>query len=300
MQNITILDGGMGQELVRRTTREITPLWSADIMLNEPALVRDLHLEFIDSGADVITLNTYTATPQRLERDASISMLEPLHAAAMKAAKEAVALSGKDEVKIAGCLPPLVASYHPDLAPGYEQMLSSYQKLVALQAPASDIFICETMASIKEARAACTVAKASGKVVWVAFTLTDDDSGQLRSGEPLSTAIAEIGKLAPDAVLLNCSRPEAINAALPMLEKAECKTGIYANGFTSVNSLYPGTTVESLDKRKDLTPDMYADHALYWAGKGIDIIGGCCEIGPGHIAAVKEKLDNLITQKKSE
>ncbi|MFT4845855.1 MAG: S-methylmethionine-dependent homocysteine/selenocysteine methylase, partial [Cellvibrionaceae bacterium] len=68
MNPITLLDGGMGQELLRRSSRAITPLWSADIMLNEPKLVRDLHRDFIASGAQVITLNTYSATPQRLAR----------------------------------------------------------------------------------------------------------------------------------------------------------------------------------------------------------------------------------------
>ncbi|MFT4997865.1 MAG: S-methylmethionine-dependent homocysteine/selenocysteine methylase, partial [Flavobacteriales bacterium] len=79
---ITLLDGGMGQELLRRSSRVVTPMWSADIMLNEPTLVRDLHREFIDSGARVITLNTYTATPQRLQRENQLGQLKFLHQAA--------------------------------------------------------------------------------------------------------------------------------------------------------------------------------------------------------------------------
>lgn len=58
MSNITLLDGGMGQELLRRSKRPATPMWSADIMLNEPNLVSDLHYDFIQAGASVITLNT--------------------------------------------------------------------------------------------------------------------------------------------------------------------------------------------------------------------------------------------------
>ena len=75
---ITLLDGGMGQELLARSQREITTMWSADIMLHEPELVRDLHLDFINAGAQVITLNTYTATPQRLAKNNALAQLSSL------------------------------------------------------------------------------------------------------------------------------------------------------------------------------------------------------------------------------
>lgn len=290
MRSVLLLDGGMGQALIHRSQRPVTPMWSADIMLNEPELVQTLHQEFISSGAQVITLNTYTATPQRLKRDASIDDLEPLHRAAMKAAKQAVRLAGKDDVRIAGCLPPLMASYHPESSPDMAESLATYRELVRLQAPASDLFICETMASITEAKAACSAAKETGKDVWVAFTVSDDAGSRLRSGELVTDALAQICPLQPDAILLNCSTPEAINVALPALTKTSIQFGIYANGFTSIESLYPGTTVESLSVRKDLDPEHYAQLALSWAQQGAAIIGGCCEITPQHIKAVDKIL----------
>ncbi len=66
---IVLTDGGMGQELIRRSGKEPTPLWSARVLLDEPELVRDLHVDFIRAGARVITINTYSATPERLARD---------------------------------------------------------------------------------------------------------------------------------------------------------------------------------------------------------------------------------------
>jgi S-methylmethionine-dependent homocysteine/selenocysteine methylase len=92
MKPITLLDGGMGQELLSRSTRAITRLWSADIMLNEPKLVRDLHCDFILSGARVITLNTYTATPERLGHENLLDKIEGLHKSAMHAATTAIEL----------------------------------------------------------------------------------------------------------------------------------------------------------------------------------------------------------------
>lgn len=288
-----ILDGGMGQELLARSTREVTTMWSADIMLHEPQIVTDLHYDFIQAGAQIITLNTYTATPQRLALNNASDKLEILHSLAGIAAQEAItryANSKPEQIQIAGCLPPLVASYHPDRSPEYAESLTTYRQLVELQAPYSDLYICETMSSIIEAKAACTAAKESGKPVWLAFSVCDDNPTQLRGGDALVDAIAELVPEYTDTVLLNCSRPEAIEQALPLLADKVKHIGVYANGFTSITSLYPGTTVKSLTTRKDLDPQEYAQHALLWAKAGATIIGGCCEIGPAHIKVLSETL----------
>jgi S-methylmethionine-dependent homocysteine/selenocysteine methylase len=290
MSKVTLLDGGMGQELLRRSSRKVTPLWSADIMLNEPLLVRDLHREFIDSGARVITLNTYTATPQRLKRDGELGQLTHLHQQAMNAAKDAIEIAEYKNVAIAGCLPPLVASYRPDVSLSFEDSLDTYRRLVELQAPASDVFICETMSSITEARAACTAAIESGKPVWLALTVSDKHQAQLRSGESLESALLALDSFDTQATLLNCSPPEAISACWTLLNNKQRKIGAYANGFVSIDSLYPGDTVEELEMRQDLSPEQYAEHAISWARNGATIIGGCCEIGPAHIKALHNKL----------
>lgn len=295
---MTILDGGMGQELIKRTSRKLTPLWSADVMLHEPNLVRDVHAEFIENGAEVITLNTYTATPQRLTRDGSIELLKPLHEAAIKAARESIAQSGKPHTQIAACLPPLVASYHPDDTMPFEEALGSYQQLVDLQKSAANLFLCETMSSIKEAKAACTAAKETSKPVWIAFSVSDTEPALLRGGERIADAIKELSQLEPQMIMLNCSRPEAINAALneihSLLVERKIPFGVYANGFKAVDELYPGDTVENLAQRKDLSPKKYAEYALAWAQQGASVIGGCCEISPLHIKAVSEAVKRKI------
>jgi S-methylmethionine-dependent homocysteine/selenocysteine methylase len=261
-------------------------------MLNEPTLVRDLHRDFIDSGARVITLNTYTATPQRLARENELARIDGLHQAAMCAAIDAIDLAQRNDVAIAGCLPPLVASYRSDVSLSFEESLASYRRLVELQSPASNVFLCETMASITEATAACTAGLESGKPVWVGLTVSDTEPEQLRSGEPLSDAVQALESLGADAILLNCSQPEAISAAWKPLNNAKARIGAYANGFISIASLHPGGTVEALEARQDLDPQQYADHALGWVRNGASIIGGCCEIGPAHIKALHERLCN--------
>ena len=289
-QKITILDGGMGQELLKRSSKEATPLWSTQVMMDEPDIVRDLHADFIRAGSRVITLNAYTMTPERLARDANIEDFERLQLAAVSAATSARTSVGIPGVKIAGCLPPLVASYHSEVAPEYEAMLESYAKIIAVQAPHVDVFLCETMSSIAEAKAALISAKKSGLPVWVSLTPQDNDKGLLRSGESLEDAVAMLDEFGADAKLLNCSKPEAITASWSKMKSDDGLTGAYANGFTSIDSLKPGGVVTSLVSRSDLNPAAYAEFALQWAKDGAGLIGGCCEVGPAHIAELAKRL----------
>lgn len=284
----------MGQELIKRANVKATPLWSAQVMLEQPALVRDLHLDFINAGAKVITLNNYTATPGRLARDASIDLLAPLHQAAISAAQSAIELSGDNDIRIAGCLPPLMASYTADAALDFNTSLTHYQQLVELQRTAVDVFICETMASISEATAAVTAAKTANKPVWVSFVL-HDQLAQLPSGESLVDAIDAIQYLGVDAVLVNCCALETINKTLPSLVAHFPVTGVYANAFVDVEPLKPGGTVDCLEERDDISPSMYAKQCLSWVQDGVSIVGGCCAIGPSHIKAINQLLtDNHI------
>ena len=287
--NITLVDGGMGQELIRRSGQEPTPLWSARILLDRPELVLDLHKDFIYAGAELIVLNNYTATPERLKREASIDLFKPIHKAAIEVAHAARKAAGR-EVKIAGCLPPIMASYKAELAPSFEDCLASYRELVAVQKQGVDMFICETLSTIREAKAAVTAAKETGLPVWVSFTLDDSAPAQLRSGEDLSTAISEVAALGAAAILANCSMPETMDKALPLLVKGFDNVGAYANGFQSIAALDAGGTVAGLKAREDLTPQRYADYAMGWARMGAKIIGGCCEVGPDHIAEINRRL----------
>ena len=153
MDKIVLLDGGMGQELIKRSRSAPHPLWSAQILKNEPKLVENLHIDFIKAGARVISLNTYTATPERLDRDGGEGTFNELHEKAIEVANRARDICNIPEVKIAGCLPPLYGSYKPEAAPSLEECIDRYNVIYDKQAPYVDLFICETMSSIKEAEA---------------------------------------------------------------------------------------------------------------------------------------------------
>ena len=287
---VTLLDGGMGQELLKRSGAKPSPLWSAQVLMDTPDIVRDLHIDFIRAGAQVITLNSYSATPERLARDADESLFEGLQQKAIEVAISARKKSQKANVKIAGSLPPLYASYRPDQAPGYDEMLATYRRVVNVQQSSVDLFICETMASIVEARAATTAAKESGLPVWVAMTVSDDTSATLRNGDAVTEAVKVLDALVVDAKLINCSKPEAIDAAWTSLQSGTGPIGAYANGFTSISALEPGGTVDTLSARHDLGPENYADFVMGWVEQGAAIVGGCCEVGPEHIATIAKRL----------
>lgn len=291
MRSVTLLDGGMGQELIRRSKQPPTPMWSAQMMLDMPDLVEQLHGEFIDAGAQIITVNTYSATPERLDRYGQGKMFDSLHEAACNVARRARDSRQADHVQIAGCLPPLVASYHPELAPDPTTSRANYQRVVAAQVDKVDLFLCETMGSVSEAVIASTAALATNKPVWVALSLEDNKPDTLRSGESWLEAVKALQGTGIAGLLLNCSRPETINSQWDNFHVAcDVPTGAYANGFTSVDALDVGGTVNVLEARQDLGPEAYAKFALSWADKGAAMVGGCCEVGPDHIRYLHEEL----------
>jgi S-methylmethionine-dependent homocysteine/selenocysteine methylase len=290
MKSIVLTDGGMGQELLRRSGATPTPLWSARVLIDEPDLVRDLHADFILAGARVITINTYAATPERLERDGAPGLFKTLQRRGIDLAKQARDAVGLD-VRIAGCLPPLFGSYAPKLRASFEETLATYREIVAEQKDHVDLLLCETMASAEEGLAAATAASEADLPIWVSWTLQDSlDGPRLRSGETIAEAAQAIAHIKTEARMINCSKPEIISAGLDDLMGLGGMTGAYANGFTSVGALKHGGTVDVLEARKDLGPDSYADFAMDWAGRGLNIVGGCCEVGPEHIAALHDRL----------
>ncbi len=289
-KSVILLDGGMGQELVRRSGLTPTPLWSTRVMLDNPSLVEKLHIDFIEAGAKVIALNNYTATPWRLSRDASIDLFEPIHQSAKKIAASARQKSGQNDVKIAGCLPPIVASYKPNLVPSEQECLDQYRRLVDIQKDGIDMMFCETLSTVREAVTAVKAATEEGLDTVVSFTLDDENPRSLRSGENLEDAIEAVTSFGVKAISVNCSMPETVTAAIPLLTKKVSTAGCYANGFQSIAPLEAGGTTAGLKARKDLTPQLYAQYALQWAKQGVKIIGGCCEVGPSHIAEVRRVL----------
>ena len=148
--------------------------------------------------------------------------------------------------------------------------------------------ILETMSSVDQARGGLMGAGVTGKPVWLSLSVDDIDGTKLRSGEPIADVIPLIKEFSPHVVSINCSLPEAVSQAIPMLADAGVTVGAYANGFTGISDNFDhiGATVDELKARTDLGPARYAEFAQTWVDAGATVIGGCCEVGPDHIAAL--------------
>lgn len=292
--DVILLDGGMGQELVQRSKNPAHPQWSAHVMREEPEIVQAVHEDYLRAGATVITLNTYSTTPGRFENFGVPEQFETMYMKAIDLAHGARDAVGT-EATIAGCLPPLIGSYQPDLLPADEVLLEEYRTLAGMAADHVDVFICETMSKASEARMAASAGVETGKPVWVAWTLSEelgpDGQPRLRSGETIAEAFVALDGLTVDVVMFNCCPPEVMTAGMGQLAADGRPFGGYGNGFTPIPKGFTlGVTVEALGKRTDLGPAAYADHAMDWVNAGATIVGGCCEVGPAHIAEMAQRL----------
>lgn len=290
MATITLLDGGMGQELVARSGDDPTPLWATRVMLDHPNLVREIHDDYFAAGATVATTNTYAIHHDRLEGFGLDHLFRELHERAVQAAVDARAAHGSG--RIAGSMGPLVATYRADVTLPVAEAAPKYAEIAAILGPHVDLILCETMATVVQAEGAAIGAKASGKPVWLSVTVDDADGTKLRSGEPLSDLKRVVDEQKPAAILVNCSVPEAMAAAMGVVATFGIPFGAYANGFTHIDPAFlkDAPTVKELTHRHDLTPAKYVDFAMGWVAQGATIVGGCCEVGPAHIRALADAL----------
>ncbi len=290
MVQITLLDGSVGQEVVKRSDERATPLWSTSVMMEKPGIVRQVHADYFGVGATVATANTYAVHRDRLVKVGLEDQFEELIDCALSAAEAARDAAGTG--CIAGSLGPLGASYRPDICPPVAVAAPLYAELVKIMQDRVDLFIVETVASLAHADGALTGCADSTRPVWLAVTVDDDDGTMLRSGELVENLAEIVAHHAPEAVLVNCSRPEAVEAALEIIRGFGRPFGAYANGFTRISEGFKqdNPTVDALKQRTDLGPVAYAEFAMGWVGQGATIIGGCCEVGPDHIAELTARL----------
>jgi methionine synthase I (cobalamin-dependent) len=286
-----ILDGGIGTEILRR---DVT--WADHQVLDRPTVVRAIHRDYVEAGADVISTNTFQLTRRALYNhfrdDAHREQIGPsdLHdraerllRAATKLAVEArdAAANGRP-VAVAGAITTLEWCFRPDLAPTPEQARKEYVETISTLADAGcDLVLIETVNSVTEARVALEAANEVGLPCWMAFAPTE--TGTLFTGETLADAEAALEPLGVDAILVNCAPPDDCRAGL--VEMAKVRAG--------AKGLYPH--IGRFDPPEwlftdEYPPDRYADEARSWRELGATVIGGCCGTTPDTIAAVVKAL----------
>ena len=309
-----ILDGGMGRELQRIGAPFQQPEWSAQALIESPHLVSQVHRSFIEAGADIITTNAYALVPFHIGH----TRFEAQGPALIQLAAE-LARKVADEypnIFVAGCIPPVLGSYRPDLF-SVKAATPLLETLIKHQEEKVDIWLAETISSIAEAKMIKTHTANTGKPTWIAFTIKDDMNVEpmLRSGELVYDAVKQIinnDDLDNDsadhpianqpnehhhisAILFNCSRIEVMKAAIIAAKQAladsgmikEIQIGAYANNFPPIGDLHEANG-QVCGIRKDITAEKHNEYALSWLNVGATIIGGCCGISPQHIKKLSQ------------
>lgn len=297
---ITILDGGMGRELKRLGAPFRQPEWSALALMEAPEQVARAHDAFIMAGADVITTNSYAVVPFHIGERTFAQHGQSLAALSGKLARNSASKAGH-AVSVAGSLPPLFGSYRPDL---FDASLASniITPLVAGLSPYVDVWLAETLSSQAEVQVVAEALANDDRPRWFSFTLEDGEPAafarppRLRSGESIEQALKAAAEAGASAVLFNCSQAELMEGAIRRAREVVIDVtgstfalGVYANSFApQSNRIAANAGISEL--REDLDIQAYLAFARRWREAGAAIIGGCCGIGPEHIATLSQAI----------
>lgn len=293
-----ILDSALGTELENRgeyLPSFKTSIWSAYSLIHNPEVIKQIHIDNIEAGADIITTSNYQATPELLKREPTAPAYEDLAKRSLELCKEAVIKTGSD-TKIAGCYPPIHVTFRPDLSSKEKTLRKFYETLGSIYKDEVDVIICETMASIYEGTIAASTAKKYSDIVWLSWTTRGNKLNRLPSTELLDLAIEEGLKLDIDCQLVNCVHADTASFAIDKLTK-EKSFGIYAN-----SSIYKKNKLEGFVSDSDewhYHNHQPIDHHHYnkfvgeWIEKGAYVIGGCCRTTTDHIKEIKKLVDSL-------
>ena len=283
-RGVVFLDGPTGTELQRRGVPTPPPLWTADAAVAAPAILQQIHFDYLQAGADIVTANTFRTTPYTLRKmDREPNALE-LTKRSVAIAKQACALIGHGLV--AGSMAPLEDCFHPERVPPGDVLLREHAAHAGnLKAAGVDLLLVETMNTAREAHDAALVALDTGLPVLVSLILDPASNGDLLSGEDLDVAWAHIRPLPVAGFLVNCSPPAVVTAALERMQWSDeaRPIGAYANfgSETTRGDWAPDT---------DTPPAEYARTALAWRHLGARLIGGCCGTTPDHLRAAVSAL----------
>ena len=301
---VFVLDGALATELERRGANLNDPLWSAKLLIEQPALIRQVHADYFAAGADVATTASYQATFEAFsKRGYSHAQAAELMRLSVQLACEARDAFWAEPAHREGRRRPLVAAsvgpYGAMLADGSEYRghygidraaLAAFhqERLQVLAGAGADLLACETIPCLDEALAiASLLPSLGGMTAWISFACKDGEHNA--QGERLADCVAALEPYAEVvAVGVNCTAPEYVPS---LVAQARARTSkpvvVYPNSgeqYDAVSKQWGGDCNHSA---------AFADQALAWYARGARLIGGCCRTGPQDIAAVKQAVRKL-------
>ena len=299
-KEILLLDGGVSTEIRRRGVALDANVWSGLTTKTNPDEVRQVHEDYIQAGAQIITANTYSTARHVLESINLGHESKLLNFKSVKLAQQARDNAARGDVYVAGSMssmPPLTS--HREVAID-GQVESSYQELADVLAEAGvDLIIAEMMRDIENAGIVIRAAVATGLPVFIGFSAMMADNGidvrSLRwkntddttSAHDFGDMIEALKPLGGQVAGIMHTRVEDIVPALEVLRQ-HWSGPLMAYAETG-KLILPDWRYEAVS-----SPEDYASEIEGWIQNyGVQVVGGCCGTGPEHIRALRQLLDGL-------
>jgi homocysteine S-methyltransferase len=287
-QRVIVADGAMGTMLYSRGV--FINRCFDELNLSAPDMVRQIHQEYVKSGAEIIETNTYGASRLRLSAFGLGEKVGDINRAAVKLAREAA----KDIAWVAGAVGPLGVRIEPLGPTSFDEARGIYREQIgALVEGGVDLLILETFASIDELRQAALAAReVAGDDLAIVAQVTIDDFGHLPGGADPATFTREMDAMPVDVIGLNCS--VGPKATLETLERMLEYT-------TKPLSAMPNAGVPQRVEGRNIylcSPEYMAQYARRMLWAGVRIIGGCCGTTPEHIKLIRQETRSLQPQQR--
>ena len=295
-KQVRILDGGMGQELHAKGLISMGTLWSASANLEKKFhnLVVDLHLSYINSGADVIVTNTFSARRIRLIQNKVNEHFKYINEQACLLAIKAKDLSKKN-ILIAGSLPSQSDTYVEDQRKSNE-IEKDFLDQATIINPYVDFFYLDVLSSGKELDIASNVAAKLKKPILAGVHLKKNCL--LPSGESITEVVKKYKNENWLGLIGACVSPEIVENSIEELREINLPFGFKANlweieepgpqrTFNTAKYDEIGTNPNiAFGKRDKYDPKLFYEFSQKIKEKGATILGGCCETRPSHIEAI--------------
>ena len=296
-QSIAIIDGAMATELEGRGCDLNDALWSAKVLLEQPELIRAVHLDYFNAGADIAITASYQATVEGfakrgLSREQAANLIKKSVQLAQEARDEFWAKEenqiGREYPLVAGSVGPYGAyladgsEYRGDYKLSEDELIAFHRPRVeALIASGADLLACETIPCGVEARALIRLlAEFPGMTAW--FTFTAKDGGHISNGESISDIAAFLDKQPQAAAIgINCTSPLYIPSLIREIKKSTDKPVIV---YPNSGEVYDASTNTW---HGETSCDSFGLQSKDWYEAGASLIGGCCRTTPGHIREIK-------------
>ena len=290
---LVILDGAIGTELERRGVTMDDDAWCARAIMSDPDKLRELHVDNIEAGADVITANTFANHRYALEPAGLAPQLETITRRAVELAQQAREATGSDRpVAIAGSMSHMPALAHSAGIPDVTVAAAHYRELSEILANAGcELLIAEMLTYPGYSEVLVEAAQASGLPVWVGFSVDIRDGRVVCGTKTRKTADLELADLAravlaKGAVVAGVMHSEVENTDAGLTALQTVWDGVLLAYPNSGDWTPPNWVFDSV-----IGPEKFAEAASGWIEKHhVQVIGGCCGIGPDHIRVLKERV----------